>query len=160
MIRRSLYYVTNPTTTPTHVGAGKLIKGRAFEEPAWLSHQEAVALKEKGWAVHLKDSDAEQGIGPEEDSDISVAWDDITGKPSVIAAGSTNEEARAAIGAGTSNLEIGTTAGTAKAGDYVPDWSDIQNKPQGSSVPDATGGTEADTINALLASLRSAGFIA
>lgn len=47
-------------------------------------------------------------------------WGDIVGKPAVIAAGATPEDARAAIGAGTSNLEIGTTASTAKAGNWQP----------------------------------------
>lgn len=39
--------------------------------------------------------------------------------------------ARSAIGAGTgnSNLVIGTTSTTAKAGDYVPTWSEITSKP-------------------------------
>lgn len=39
--------------------------------------------------------------------------------------------ARAAIGAGTgnSNLAIGTTGTTAKAGNYVPDWSEITSIP-------------------------------
>lgn len=50
----------------------------------------------------------------------AVAWGDVTGKPDVIAAGADAAEARTAIGAGTSNLAIGTTATTAKAGDYTP----------------------------------------
>ena len=37
--------------------------------------------------------------------------------------------ARAAIGAGTSNLVIGTTVGTAKSGAYVPDWAEVTGKP-------------------------------
>lgn len=37
--------------------------------------------------------------------------------------------ARSAIGAGTSSLVLGTTAGTAKAGDYVPSWTEITSKP-------------------------------
>lgn len=37
--------------------------------------------------------------------------------------------ARAVIGAGTSNLALGTTNTTAKAGDYVPAWSEITSKP-------------------------------
>lgn len=37
--------------------------------------------------------------------------------------------ARTAIGAGTSDLVIGTTAGTAKAGNWVPSWSDVTGKP-------------------------------
>ena len=47
-------------------------------------------------------------------------WDSLEGKPEVIAAGETQAEARAAIGAGTgnSNLVIGTTAATAAAGNH------------------------------------------
>jgi hypothetical protein len=44
-------------------------------------------------------------------------WASLSGKPTVIAAGATAADARAAIGAGTSNLTTGTTAGTAAAGD-------------------------------------------
>lgn len=36
---------------------------------------------------------------------------------------------RGLIGAGTSNLVIGTTSTTAKAGDYVPSWGEISSKP-------------------------------
>ena len=52
-------------------------------------------------------------------------WTTLAGKPAVIAAGATAADARTAIGAGTSSLGIGTTAGTAKEGNYTP--------------PDATG---------------------
>lgn len=38
-------------------------------------------------------------------------------------------DARAAIGAGTSNLTIGTTASTAKAGNYVPTYAEVTGKP-------------------------------
>jgi hypothetical protein len=37
--------------------------------------------------------------------------------------------ARTAIGAGTSNLAIGTTGTTAKAGNYVPGWTEVTGKP-------------------------------
>lgn len=37
--------------------------------------------------------------------------------------------ARAAIGAGTSSLAIGTTAGTAKDGAYQPTWGQVNGKP-------------------------------
>lgn len=36
---------------------------------------------------------------------------------------------RGIIGAGTSSLGLGTTASTAKAGDYVPAWSEVTSKP-------------------------------
>lgn len=37
--------------------------------------------------------------------------------------------ARDAIGAGTSDLTLGTTASTAKAGDYTPSWGEVSSKP-------------------------------
>lgn len=43
-------------------------------------------------------------------------WDDVGSKPPAIAAGATAEIARGNIGAGTSNLAIGTSATTAMAG--------------------------------------------
>lgn len=49
-------------------------------------------------------------------SGSGATWDSITDKPAVIASGDTAQEARDAIGAGTSNLVIGTTAGTAADG--------------------------------------------
>ena len=47
-------------------------------------------------------------------------WTSLAGKPAVVAAGTTQADARTAIGAGTSNLTIGTTSTTAKAGNYTP----------------------------------------
>lgn len=52
-------------------------------------------------------------------------WSTITNKPAVIAAGTDQTAARTAIGAGTSNLTIGTTNTTAKAGDYTPTKTDV-----------------------------------
>ena len=59
----------------------------------------------------------------------AVDWSTIANKPAVIAAGATDAAARAAIGAGTSNLVVGTGASDAKAGDYVPAWSEVSDKP-------------------------------
>ena len=50
---------------------------------------------------------------------VPVDWSSVTGKPAVIAAGTDAAAARSAIGAGKSNLTLGTTAGTALAGDTV-----------------------------------------
>lgn len=55
----------------------------------------------------------------------NVAWSGVTGKPAVIAAGADAATARAAIGAGTSNLAVGTTAVTAKAGNWVPTVAEV-----------------------------------
>lgn len=45
--------------------------------------------------------------------------------------------ARSVIGAGTSNLTVGVTSGTAKAGDYSPTWSEVSGKPTEFSPSDA-----------------------
>lgn len=63
---------------------------------------------------------------------------------------------RAAIGAGVgnSNLAIGTTSTTAKAGDYQPTWAQVTGKPStfapiiGSGAADAVAGNDARLTNA------------
>ena len=57
------------------------------------------------------------------DVQLTVTVNDITDATTVgkdVLLASTQVQARTAIGAGTSNLTIGTTATTAKAGDYTP----------------------------------------
>jgi len=56
-----------------------------------------------------------------------AAWSEITGKPAFIGAGSTAAAARTAIGA--TDLVVGTSSTTAKAGNYQPAWSDVTSKP-------------------------------
>jgi len=46
-------------------------------------------------------------------------WGDVSEKPAVIAAGVDQAAARASIGAGTSNLALGTVAGTASEAGHV-----------------------------------------
>jgi len=118
---------------------------------------------------------------------VAATWETLEGKPDFIGAGATAAEARTAIGAGTSSLVIGTTATTAKAGDYAPTWAQVTGKPTtfapiigtsanqamagntvippalspGSAVADAVDETDVVAqFNALLASLRSNGVIA
>lgn len=82
-------------------------------------------------------------------SDFSGNYEDLTGKPTIPAAATVDnlsgagatgravmkatsaEAARSAIGAGTgnSNLELGSTASTAKPGNYQPTWDQVTNKP-------------------------------
>lgn len=59
-----------------------------------------------------------------EGGEVQVAWNDVTDKPAVIASGATQAAARTAIGAGTSDLEIGSTASTAMAGNATPTPAD------------------------------------
>ena len=46
-----------------------------------------------------------------------------------IAKAATGADVRGLIGAGTSDLTVGTGANNAKAGNYVPTWSEITSKP-------------------------------
>jgi len=46
---------------------------------------------------------------------VEVRWEDISNQPAVIAAGATQAAARTAIGAGTSNVAVATTAPVALA---------------------------------------------
>ena len=55
----------------------------------------------------------------------TTSWNGLTDKPAVIGAGATQADARAAIGAGTSNLALGTTSSTAKRGDYAPSSGEV-----------------------------------
>lgn len=50
-------------------------------------------------------------IAESQDGEVSVAWGDVTGKPS------------------TFPPTIGTTATTAKAGNYQPTWAQVTGKP-------------------------------
>lgn len=62
----------------------------------------------------------------------SILADAITDATTIgksVLRAATASDARNAIGAGTSNLAIGTTATTAKAGDYSPAWGDVASKP-------------------------------
>lgn len=64
--------------------------------------------------------------------DVTVNIDDVVGVTSVglsVAKATTQANARTAIGAGTSNLTLGTTPTTAKAGNYVPTWGEVTGKP-------------------------------
>ncbi|MES3389875.1 head fiber protein [Enterobacter hormaechei] len=111
--------------------------------------------------------DISSGTGDITSSQITDATD--TGKAVLTAAG--KDEARAAIGAGTSNLTIGTTATTAMAGNTAipPEYTlpaatatTLGGVKQGDAVADSVAtdaaGVVAD-LNELLASLRKAGVL-
>lgn len=72
---------------------------------------------------------ADVGARPD---DYVPTWSEVTSKPAVIAAGADQAAARTEIGAGTSNLAIGTTGSTAMAGNKTA--SDL-----GGIVSDVTG---------------------
>lgn len=61
------------------------------------------------------------------------AWDDITGKPDTFAP------------------TIGTTATTAKAGNWKPTWSEVSNKP---TIPSTDGLATVEALNAAIARIE------
>ena len=60
------------------------------------------------------DTNADGKVNAADTAD-AVPWAGVTGKPAVIASGADMAEARAAVGAGTSNLALGASAGAALA---------------------------------------------
>lgn len=75
--------------------------------------------------VLVKGGDSGGGTGSITSAQITDA--STVGKSVLTAANAA--AARTAIGAGTSNLALGTTSATAKAGDYVPTWTEVTGKP-------------------------------
>jgi len=94
----------------------------------------------------IKGDKGDQGDqGPQGDPGTTT-WAGITDKPAVIASGSTEAAARNSIGAGTSNLVIGTTSGT--AADAAVTQAALDTKADASSLATvATSGSYADLSN-------------
>lgn len=80
-----------------------------------------------GVALLDGDGDVTDAAGAKVTGGGAADWDSLTGKPAVIGAGADAAAARTAIGAGTSNLAVGTTAGTAKAGNWSPAAADVSD---------------------------------
>lgn len=83
----------------------------------------------------------------------SADWNTLSNKPAVIGAGATAADARTAIGAGTSNLVIGTTGTTAKAGNYIPTYAEITGKPTNFPPTIGTTSTTAMAGNTVIPSI-------
>jgi hypothetical protein len=96
------------TIDKTNIGLGNVDNTNDASKP--VSDATQTALNAKAAITHTHTA-----------SDIS----DSTATGRSVLSASDGATARAAIGAGTSNLTIGTTAGTAKAGDYTPTKADI-----------------------------------
>ena len=77
---------------------------------------------------------------------VLPTWSTISGKPAVVAQGATQADARAAIGAGTSNLTIGTTGTTAAAGNRAATET-ATGMVELATTTEATTGT--DTVRAV-----------
>lgn len=85
--------------------------------------------------------------GPSLPGGGSTTWEGLD-KPEFIGAGSTAASARAAIGAGTSNLALGSTSDTAKPGDYEPDLSGKADASELQALSDAVDSLTEDDIPA------------
>lgn len=127
-------------------------------------------------------ADARTAIGAGT-SNFSGSYADLSNKPTIPAAATVDnlggagatgkavmkatsaEAARTAIGAGTSNLTIGTTASTAKAGNYTPTTTEVSNslkaKAQIAALTEiadpatATAEDVATAVNAIIAALQA-----
>lgn len=66
--------------------------------------------------MSIQDKVKLDGIQP--GAQVNASWGSIQGQPAVVAAGATAEAARDSIGAGTSNLQLGTTNDTAAPGNH------------------------------------------
>lgn len=117
-----------------------------------------------GWvpAVRELEGRIQEATGGEVTSD-SIADATAVGKSVLTAA--TAAAARTVIGAGTSNLAIGTTASTAKAGNYTPTTSEVADSLKAKAeiaalteIADPTTATSEDVataINAIIAALKA-----
>lgn len=117
-----------------------------------------------GWipAVRELERRVEEAGGGEVTSDSITDATDV-GKGVLTA--TTAAAARTAIGAGTSNLSIGTTGTTAKAGNYTPSVDEVSGrlaeKPQVAALTEiadpatATAEDVATLLNSVIAALKA-----
>lgn len=117
-----------------------------------------------GWipAVRELEGQIQEAVGGEVTSDSIV---DATGVGKSILTADTAAAARTAIGAGTSNLTIGTTASTAKAGNYVPSTNEVAASLKAKAeitalteiadTAEATAEDVATAVNAIIAALKA-----
>lgn len=117
-----------------------------------------------GWIYAVRELEKqiqEAGGGEVTSDDITDATD--VGKSVLTAA--TAADARTAIGAGTSNLTIGTTASTAKAGNYTPTTTEVSDSLKAKAeiaalteIADPATATPEDVataVNAIIAALQA-----
>jgi hypothetical protein len=95
----------------------------------------------------LNGKDGKNGTTPTVDN-ISGATD--TGKAVLKAENAA--AARTAIGAGTSNLKLGTDASSALKGDYKPAWADVTGKP---TIPSISGLAKQSDLDAAVARIKA-----
>lgn len=99
-------------------------------------------------------SAADVGALPDTYTPPASTWASVTGKPAVIGAGADAAAARTAIGAGTSNLTIGTTSATAAAGNHTHTGAQINLTGYTIGTVANAAVAAADSINAAIAKLE------
>lgn len=99
------------TSSSSYATAAQGAKADSAVQPSALA-----AVATSGAYADLTGKPSIPAAQQQTDWDATSGITSIANKPAVIAAGATAEEARTAIGAGTSNLTLGTTSTTALAG--------------------------------------------
>lgn len=99
------------------------IDGREVELRATATHIQWRYTGGGAWTDIIALTSLQGPVGPKGDQGDpgTITWSGIPDKPASIAAGATNAAARLAIGAGTSDLVLGTTSTTAAAGNHLHD---------------------------------------
>ena len=94
----------------------------AYSKTSWVDDSEPAINAANLNNIENGVSDVDSRVKALEDAPAPAVatWENLDGKPAVIAAGADAAAARTAIGAGTgsSNLTLGTTASTAAAGNH------------------------------------------
>ena len=106
----------------------------------------AAYVNELGGEINDKADKSEIPTVPAAPTADTLSGATATGKAVLKAADAA--AARTAIGAGTSNLKVGTAATDAKAGNYAPAWADVTDKP---TIPSISGLAKQEDLDALAA---------
>ena len=115
--------VAHQFTEGESISWGQLLAGAVSAPLTPSQYDELVAMIEAGSGSY--DDTALTGRVKALEDEPDPTWDTLAGKPAVIGAGTSATAARAAIGAGTSSLQLGTGSTTAKAGDWTPARADL-----------------------------------
>lgn len=124
----------NSTALDTNV---RIVKSKRKEDALNASNQipygGIIVIVKYGSTRYIKITDGAKKFSEiakdgEGDEGGSVAWDDIADKPTIFPP-IVGTGADQAMAGNTELLEIGTTATTAKAGNYVPTWAEVTSKP-------------------------------
>lgn len=124
-----------PTVPPGSVNSGPGLSGDgSFANPLTVAVSDTTSTSTNGLAIYVDSAGKLRTVAPVQEA---VSWASVTGKPT------------------TFPPTIGTTATTAKAGDWFPTWAQVTGKPttstldgrtirQGTAAPAASLGVNGD----------------